>query len=70
MQAIDLAQKVMGLFAGVHSQVAIDAMDICRVLIRERDFNEVSSRQYLSELPQEISQFDREPELTAAGTAL
>jgi hypothetical protein len=60
MQAIDLAQKVMDMFEGVPSVVSINAMDICRVLIRERDFNAISSQPFLPESLQEISQFERE----------
>lgn len=56
MQAIELSQKIMTLLEEVHSQVAINVLDICRVLIREKDFNAASSR-VLSELPQETSRF-------------
>jgi hypothetical protein len=61
MQAIELSQKIMGLLEESHSQVAINALDICRVLIREKDFNAISSRPVLFESPQETSQFEREP---------
>jgi hypothetical protein len=56
MQAIELSQKIMMLLEKTHSQVAFNALDICRVLIRERDFNEISSQIALSELTQETSQ--------------
>ena len=69
MQAIELSQKIMVLFEEAHSQVAINALDICRVLIRERDFNEISSRPFLSELPQETSQSERESESIVAEIA-
>jgi hypothetical protein len=53
MQSLDLAQKIMEMFGEVHSSVAINALDICRVLIRERDFNEISSKPFLHGSPQE-----------------
>jgi len=60
MQATELSQKIMALLEKSHSQVAINALDICRVLIREKDFNAISSRPTLSESPQETSQSGRE----------
>jgi hypothetical protein len=69
MQAIDLAQKVMDMFEGVPSVVSINAMDICRVLIKEKDFNAISSRPFLPESLREISQFERELKSVPAETA-
>jgi hypothetical protein len=69
MQAVDLAQKIMGLLDEAPSTVSINALDICRVLMREKDFNAISSQRFLSESPQETSQFERELGLVAAETA-
>jgi hypothetical protein len=44
MQALDLSQKIMALLDETHSQTAINALDICRILIRERDFNEITAK--------------------------
>lgn len=60
MQTVDLSLKIMTLLDEVHSQIAINALDICRVLVREKDFNAIASLAQ-SGLPQETSQF--EPEL-------
>jgi hypothetical protein len=30
MQAIETSQKILALFGGVHSEVAINALDICK----------------------------------------
>ena len=60
MQAIELSQKIIMLFSDVRSNVAINALDICRILIRERDFNEICSQfsPDASKLPQESSRCD------------
>ena len=61
MQAIEISQKIMVLLENIHSQVALNALDICRVLLREKDFNAISSQPVLSELPPETLQSEREP---------
>jgi hypothetical protein len=60
MQAIETSQKIMVLLSDVHSEVAINALDVCKILIRERDFNLICSQSFPSErkLPQESSQCD------------
>lgn len=60
MQAIELSQKMMVLLNDIHSEVAINAVDICRILIRERDFNSICSQSSPSEwkLSQESSRCD------------
>lgn len=63
MQAIELSQKIFSLLSDVHSDIAINALDISRVLIRERDFNAICLQSSPSalKLPQESSQCDSRP---------
>jgi len=37
------AEMLMGVLNKVPSQTAVDAMDVCRILIRERDFTAIDS---------------------------
>jgi hypothetical protein len=52
-----LAEELMVLLDGVHSQTANSAMEICRILLRDRDFNE--SKAACLQWNQELSQLSR-----------